>query len=63
MMRLKLVRIAAVLILCGCWTPDDVKKTGTVWSGTYAARYDQSGKVPVGADDAVLQGNASARHK
>jgi hypothetical protein len=40
-MRPRLVGVAAVLILGGCWTPDDVKKTGVVWSGTYAARYDQ----------------------
>jgi hypothetical protein len=40
-MRLELVAIAVALTLGGCWTPDDVKKTGIVWSGTYAARYDQ----------------------
>ena len=40
-MRLRLVGIAALLLLGGCWTADDVKKTGVVWRGTYAARYDQ----------------------
>jgi hypothetical protein len=40
-MRLELIVLTAVLTLTGCWTPDDVKKTGVVWSGTYAARYDQ----------------------
>jgi len=29
------------LLLSGCGTPDDVKKTGVVWRGTVAARYDQ----------------------
>jgi hypothetical protein len=29
------------VILNGCWTPDDVKQTGVVWSGTYVANYDQ----------------------
>src|SRR5262249_11193402 len=36
-----LVGMAAVLLLGGCWTADDVQKTGAVWRGTYAARYDQ----------------------
>jgi hypothetical protein len=40
-MRVKLVGMVVVLTMGGCWTPDDVKKTGVVWSGTYAARYDQ----------------------
>ena len=47
-MRLRLIGIAAVLTVGGCWTADDVKRTGVVWSGTYAARYDQlavSGEV------------------
>ena len=29
------------LLAAGCGTPDDVKKTGVVWRGTVAARYDQ----------------------
>jgi hypothetical protein len=40
-MRLRLVGIALGLVLGGCGTPDDVKKTGVVWQGTVAARYDQ----------------------
>lgn len=40
-MRLGIVATAVGLILCGCSTPDDVKKTGIVWQGTVAARYDQ----------------------
>ena len=40
-MRLRIVGIAVALILSGCGTPDDVKKTGVVWRGTVAARYDQ----------------------
>jgi len=40
-MRLHIVGITALLVLSGCWSPDDVKKTGVVWSGTYSARYDQ----------------------
>jgi hypothetical protein len=33
--------MAVALILSGCGTSDDVKKTGVVWQGTVAARYDQ----------------------
>jgi hypothetical protein len=40
-MRLRVGAITVVLTLAGCGTSDDVKKTGLVWSGTYAARYDQ----------------------
>jgi len=40
-MRPRLVGVTAILVLSGCWTPDDVKQTGVVWSGTYAANYDQ----------------------
>lgn len=40
-MRLVIVAMAVGLILGGCSTPDDVKKTGVVWQGTVAARYDQ----------------------
>lgn len=40
-MRLGIAGIAAALILSGCGTSDDVKKTGVVWQGTVAARYDQ----------------------
>src|SRR5262249_37767606 len=40
-MRSRLVGVAALLISSGCWTPDDVKQTGEVWSGTYSANYDQ----------------------
>src|SRR5262249_25704864 len=41
MMRHGLVGITALLLLGSCWTPDDVKRAGVVWSGTYAAQYDQ----------------------
>ena len=40
-MRLRIAGIAVALILSGCGTSDDVKKTGVVWQGTVAARYDQ----------------------
>jgi hypothetical protein len=40
-MRLRIAGITVALILSGCGTPDDVKKTGVVWRGTVAARYDQ----------------------
>lgn len=40
-MRFSTVAIAVGLILGGCGTSDDVKKTGVVWHGTVAARYDQ----------------------
>jgi len=40
-MRFGIAGIAAALILSGCGTSDDVKKTGIVWRGTVAARYDQ----------------------
>ncbi len=40
-MRLRIVAMAATLILSGCGTTDDVKKTGVVWQGSVAARYDQ----------------------
>jgi hypothetical protein len=40
-MRLGISGIAVALILTGCGTSDDVKKTGVVWRGTVAARYDQ----------------------
>lgn len=40
-MRLGIVGITAALVLSGCGTPDDVKKTGVVWNGAVAARYDQ----------------------
>jgi hypothetical protein len=33
--------MAVALILSGCGTSDDVKKTGVVWQGAVAARYDQ----------------------
>lgn len=40
-MRLRFVGIAMGLMLGACGTSDDVKKTGVVWRGTVAARYDQ----------------------
>ena len=40
-MKLRIAGIAVALISSGCGTPDDVKKTGVVWRGTVAARYDQ----------------------
>ncbi|CAN5126072.1 hypothetical protein BH10PSE6_BH10PSE6_34450 [soil metagenome] len=40
-MRLRIAGIAGALISSGCGTSDDVKKTGVVWQGTVAARYDQ----------------------
>ena len=40
-MRLRIAGIAVALISSGCGTSDDVKKTGVVWHGTVAARYDQ----------------------
>ena len=40
-MRLRVVGMAATLVLGGCGTTDDVKNTGVVWHGTYSARYDQ----------------------
>jgi protein involved in sex pheromone biosynthesis len=40
-MRLRIVAMAATLILSGCGTADDVQKTGVVWQGAVAARYDQ----------------------
>jgi hypothetical protein len=40
-MRLRTVWIAAALISGGCGTSEDVKKTGVVWQGAVAARYDQ----------------------
>lgn len=40
-MKLRIAGIAAALILSGCGTSDDVKKTGVVWQGTVSARYDQ----------------------
>lgn len=40
-MRLRLIGTAAALVLGGCGTSDDVKRTGLVWRGTYSARYDQ----------------------
>ena len=40
-MRLRIVAIAVGLMLSGCGTSDDVKKTGVVWRGAVAARYDQ----------------------
>jgi hypothetical protein len=43
-MRLRIFGIAAALISSGCGTTDDVKKTGVVWHGTVAARYDQLAK-------------------
>lgn len=32
--------IAAVLLLAGCYSVDDVRKQPVVWSKTYAASYD-----------------------
>lgn len=40
-MKLRVGGVAAALLVSGCGTPDDVKKTGVVWHGTVAARYDQ----------------------
>lgn len=40
-MKLRIAAIAVALIPGGCGTSDDVKKTGIVWQGTVAARYDQ----------------------
>lgn len=40
-MRARIVGMAAGLVLGGCGTSDDVKRTGVVWQGTVAARYDQ----------------------
>jgi hypothetical protein len=40
-MRLRIAGTAVALILGGCGTPADVKRTGVVWHGTVAARYDQ----------------------
>ena len=40
-MKVRLVAMAAVLVLGGCGTTDDVKRTGVVWQGSYSARYDQ----------------------
>jgi len=40
-MKLRIAGIAVALVLSGCGTPDDVKKTGVVWQGTVSARYDQ----------------------
>jgi hypothetical protein len=41
MMKLRFAGIAVALISSGCGTPEDVKKTGVVWQGSVAARYDQ----------------------
>lgn len=40
-MKLGIAGMAVALILSGCGTSDDVKKTGVVWQGTVSARYDQ----------------------
>jgi hypothetical protein len=40
-MRLRMAGIAVALISSGCGTSEDVKKTGVVWQGSVAARYDQ----------------------
>jgi hypothetical protein len=40
-MRLGSVGIVLGLVLGGCGTSDDVKKTGVVWHGIVSARYDQ----------------------
>jgi hypothetical protein len=40
-MKVRLVVLAAALVVGGCGTPDDVKRTGVVWQGNYSARYDQ----------------------
>ena len=40
-MKLRFAGIAVALISSGCGTPEDVKKTGVVWQGSVAARYDQ----------------------
>jgi hypothetical protein len=40
-MRFRIAGIAVALISTGCGTSEDVKKTGIVWQGTVAARYDQ----------------------
>ena len=40
-MKLRIAGIAVALISSGCGTPEDVKKTGVVWQGSVAARYDQ----------------------
>jgi hypothetical protein len=40
-MRLRIAAVAVALLASGCGTSDDVKKTGIVWQGSVAARYDQ----------------------
>jgi len=40
-MKLRIVGMVVALILGGCGTSEDVKKTGVVWRATVAARYDQ----------------------
>lgn len=43
-MRIRIAGVAAALIAGGCGTAEDVKRTGVVWQGTVAARYDQLAK-------------------
>jgi hypothetical protein len=43
-MSLRIAGIAVALILSACGTSNDVQRTGVVWHGTVAARYDQLAK-------------------
>ncbi|MCW5735035.1 MAG: hypothetical protein KIS73_12960 [Enhydrobacter sp.] len=43
-MKFRIAGAAAALIAGGCGTSEDVKRTGIVWQGTVAARYDQLAK-------------------
>jgi len=58
--------IAVALVLSACGTSNDVKRTGVVWQGTVAARYDQLAKCLSTQTTlyykAALQFDGSQRH-